>query len=288
MKSDNAPLNTSHPGDRSREQAEAVLSLDNAGFSYRRPKDRNGQLSPSSSAGELSGITMHLDPGQLIAIAGPNGAGKSTLLGICSGIRSPYSGRCAYRNREIRDWNRKQFAREVTFVPQNLAVEFPFTAEQVVMMGRAPYGDGLFESSEDLAAVHKAMALTDAATFAPRDFRSLSGGERQRVVLAAALAQSPKVLLLDEPTTFLDLKHQIATYQLLRRLASEGLLVVTVTHDLNLALSYADRVLLLDRGRMCAFGSPEEVLNEATIHRVFGVTASIQSRSDGRRWVTYG
>lgn len=252
-----------------------IYKLQGAGFAYQ------GRT-------VLSGVSMPLESGQLVAIAGPNGAGKSTLLGICAGIRGAYLGECLYRGKQVREWNRRQFAREVAFVPQNLAVEFPFTAEQVVMMGRAPYGDGLFESDEDLAAARKAMELTDSLEFAPRDFRSLSGGERQRVVLAAAIAQFPKVLLLDEPTTFLDLKHQIAIYDLLRQLATQGLLVVTVTHDLNLALSYADQVLLLEVGRMRAFGPVRDVLTAQTVHEVFGVTASIHAREDGRGWVMYG
>ena len=268
-----------------------LLYLESVGFSYQRPKDRRaeskGGREPERGE-ELSGVSMSLDRGQLLAIVGPNGAGKSTLLGVCAGIRSPYSGSCVYAGREVRGWNRKRFAREVAFVPQNLTVEFPFTATQVVMMGRVPYGDGLFESEEDQAAAQKAMELTDAVVFGPRDFRSLSGGERQRVILAAALAQSPNMLLLDEPTTFLDLKHQIGIYSLLRDLARSGMLVLTVTHDLNLALTYADQVLVLEQGRMRVFGRAEEVLNADTIQSVFGVTASVQHRPDGRRWVAYG
>ncbi|HPT29310.1 MAG TPA: ABC transporter ATP-binding protein [Bryobacteraceae bacterium] len=212
-----------------------LYRLDHAGFSY-------------GAARVLSEVTIEMPAGCLVALTGPNGAGKSTLLGIMAGLRHPYEGKCLFRGKEVRDWKRDAFARSVSFVPQSLRLEFPFTAEQVVFMGRTPYAGGLFETTADIEAARKAMEMTDVAPFAHRDFRSLSGGERQRVVLASALAQQPEVLLLDEPTTFLDLEHQLSTYRLLRRLAGEGLLVVAVTHDLNLAASYSDRVIALKRG----------------------------------------
>jgi len=211
----------------------------------------------------------------LIAIAGPNGAGKSTLLGIMAGLRSPYSGSCVYGGTEVRAWRRREFARRVAFLPQMTRLEFPFTAEQVVLMGRTPYGGGWFESPEDFEIVNQAMAITDTLPFRERDFRTLSGGERQRVVLASALAQKPETLLLDEPTTFLDLKHQISMYRLLAQLGRDGMLVIAVTHDLNLALQFADRAIVLDRGRIAGDGSSPEVLTPPLIRQVFGVEASL-------------
>ncbi len=230
----------------------------------------------------LADVDATFGAGCLTAVAGPNGAGKSTLLGIMAGLRPEYVGSCEYRGREIRRWQKRAFARSVAFVPQALHVEFPFTAEQVVMMGRTPFGNGLFEAPGDREAVDRAMATTDTLVFTGRDFRSLSGGERQRVVLASALAQSPEFLLLDEPTTFLDLKHQISMYRLLRELCREGLGVVTVTHDLNLALTYAGRVLLLDRGRVSADGATADVLTQANMNRIFGVHATIHDS-----WIAY-
>src|SRR5258708_9826277 len=131
------------------------------------------------------------------------------------------------------------------------------------------------------------MATTDTEPFAARDFRSLSGGEKQRVVLASALAQEPETLLLDEPTTFLDLKHQLSMYRLLAQLARGGMLVVTVTHDLNLALQFSDRVLLLDHGRIAADGSPADVLNPAHIDQIFGVRAAVFPGPQGRSFIGY-
>jgi iron complex transport system ATP-binding protein len=233
----------------------------------------------------LKHVTFELPPRGLVAIAGPNGAGKSTLLGILAGLRAPYTGSCQFEGIELREWKRAAFARKVAFLPQALRVEFPFTAEEVVLMGRTPFARGWFESPEDHAAAERAMELTDTLEFRGRDFRSLSGGERQRVILASALAQRPEVLLLDEPATFLDLRHQFALYGLLRDLA-ESMLAVTVTHDLNLALQFADRVLLLRNGLLAGDGAPHAVLDAERIESVFGVRAILEHNPTGP-WLRY-
>jgi iron complex transport system ATP-binding protein len=229
----------------------------------------------------LKDATFELPPSGFVTIAGPNGAGKSTLLSVLAGLRHPYYGECTYKGVEVRRWRRRDFARQVAFLPQSMKLEFPFTAEQVVFMGRAPYADGWFESQQDHDAVARAMATTDTSTFVARDFRSLSGGEKQRVVLASALAQEPETLLLDEPTTFLDLKHQLAMYRLLSEL-SKRLLVVAVTHDLNLALRFSDRVIVMENGKIAAHGPPHEALAPSIIDRVFGVHTELR---DG--WLIY-
>src|SRR5580704_13306228 len=131
----------------------------------------------------------------LITIAGPNGAGKSTLLGILAGLRSPYQGSCTYAGKEVRQWPRRDFARRVAFLPQSVRMEFPFTVEEVVLMGRTPYASGSFQTAEDRSAAHESMITTDTLAFRGRDFRSLSGGEAQRVILASALTQRPEALL---------------------------------------------------------------------------------------------
>ena len=213
----------------------------------------------------------------LVAVVGPNGAGKSTLLGILAGLRAPYRGACNFRGLEIRHWKKRDLARHVAFLPQSLRLEFPFTVEEVVLMGRTPFARGWFESPEDHHASEQAMARTDSLAFRARDFRSLSGGERQRVILASALAQEPEVLLLDEPATFLDLKHQLALYRLLADLA-RTMLVVAVTHDLNLAFQFATATLVLDQGRVAGDGASAEVLTPDLIARVFGVRAVVHGR----------
>jgi iron complex transport system ATP-binding protein len=229
----------------------------------------------------LHDASFQLPQNGLITIAGPNGAGKSTLLGILAGLRSPYLGSCTYDGREVRQWPRRDFARSVAFLPQSVRLEFPFTAEEVVLMGRTPYASGWFQTPEDRAAAEDAMATTDTLAFRARDFRTLSGGERQRVILASALTQRPRVLLLDEPATHLDLRHQLSLYRLLRELA-KTLLVVAVTHDLNIALQFSDRVMLLADGRIAGDGAPEEVLHPGLIAQVFGVQATMHGR-----WMTY-
>jgi len=236
----------------------------------------------------LSGVSLEFACPGLTAIVGPNGAGKSTLLGVMAGLRPSYFGQCLLDGREVRQWPRRAMARTVSFVPQSLRLEFPFTAEQVVMMGRTPFCDGLFESPEDLVEVERAMEVTDTLAFRARDFRSLSGGERQRVVLASALAQTGQILLLDEPTTFLDLRHQIGIYSLLRALAAEGRSVIAVTHDLNLAAAYAGRIILLKGGMVAADGPPAEVLSPARLREVFAVDTQMMMGPGGRPWILYG
>jgi iron complex transport system ATP-binding protein len=235
----------------------------------------------------LRGATLEFPGSQFVALAGPNGAGKSTLLGIMAGLRPGYTGNCEYAGTEVRRWTRRDFARRVSFIPQALRIDFPFTAEQVVIMGRTPYCDGLFEAPGDWRRVEEAMSITDTLAFRGRDFRSLSGGERQRVV-ASALAQDPETLLLDEPTTFLDLKHQVAIYRLLAGLARRGLLVIAATHDLNLAASFADRIILLDRGAVAADAPPAEVLAPDTLRAVFGIDPVILRGPEGKPWIWYG
>lgn len=236
----------------------------------------------------LRGASLEFGGQEFTAVAGPNGAGKSTLLGIMAGLRPRYLGSCRYGGIEIEKWSRRAFARQVAFVPQTVRLEFPFSAEQVVLMGRTPHCDGLFESPEDREAVDRAMSITDTLEFRRRDFRSLSGGERQRVILASVLAQSPRVLLLDEPTTFLDLQHQVTIYSLLRDLARHGLLVISVTHDLNLAAAYSDRVVMLRGGEVVADATPNEVLTAEMVRRVFDVQAEIRHTATGRPWILYG
>ncbi len=232
----------------------------------------------------LHEATFELPTSGLLAIAGPNGAGKSTLLGILAGLRAPYRGSCVYAGREIRQWPKREFARKVAFLPQSVRLEFPFTAEEVVLMGRTPYARGWFQTAEDRAAAEDAMSITDVLAFRRRDFRSLSGGEQQRVVLASALTQRPEALLLDEPATHLDLRHQLSLYRLLGELA-RTLLVVAVTHDLNLALQFSHRVLVLQDGRIAGDGLARDVLNPELIARVFGVHATLHNPE--RPWITY-
>jgi iron complex transport system ATP-binding protein len=235
----------------------------------------------------LHEASFALPPTGVISLAGPNGAGKSTLLGILAGLRSPYKGSVTYGGRELRQWPRREFARNVAYVPQSVHIEFPFTAGEVVLMGRTARTGGWYESAHDRTAAEQSMSITDCFALRDRDFRALSGGERQRVIVAAALAQEPKVLLLDEPATHLDLRHQLSLYRLLERLG-RSILVVAVTHDLNLAMQYSDRVVVLENGRVAGDGTPTDVLNPSSIESVFGVRTTVHSGPQGKPWLVYG
>lgn len=236
----------------------------------------------------LRNITLNLHPGEAISIIGPNGAGKSTLLQILAGLLPGYSGSCKLHSTEVNRWSRRDFARLVGFIPQSVHMEFSFRVSEVVAMGRHAHAVGIFESPEDWRAIDDAMRQADCFAFRDRDFRSLSGGEQQRVILASALAQRPGILLLDEPTTWLDLRHQVEIHHVLRDLRDAGLLVIMVTHDLNLAAGFADRILVLNKGRLAADGSPADVLTESLIEEIFEVRAEIH-RGDGKApWMVYG
>lgn len=236
----------------------------------------------------LQGVTLNLYAREAVSIVGPNGAGKSTLLQILAGLLPEHIGSCRLHHAEVNRWPRRDFARAVGFIPQSIHMEFPFTVEEVVAMGRHAHATGVFETPEDWSAIEDAMRLADCASFRQRDFRSLSGGERQRVILASALAQKPCILLLDEPTTWLDLRHQVEIHRVLAGLREEGLLVVMVTHDLNLAAGFADRVLVLHRGRVAADGSPEEIFSEAMLESIFEVKAAVRREAGGKPWIVYG
>lgn len=241
-----------------------------------------------SGTAVLRDITASFEAGSLVSIVGPNGAGKSTLLGLLTGLRPGHLGTALLNGKPVERWDRRSFAKLVSFIPQSVRVDFPFLAEQVVMMGRTPHAEQMFETPDDLAAVRDAMRLTDTSHLAARDFRSLSGGERQRVILAASLAQQPQALLLDEPTTFLDLRHQIDIFETLRDRARAGLLVVAVTHDLNLAAMYSDRVLVLCCGELMADAEPRTALDAEMVARVFGVRATLLEKPSGGFRVLYG
>jgi iron complex transport system ATP-binding protein len=203
----------------------------------------------------LREISMTVGSGEFIAFVGPNGAGKSTLLKILAGLIRGYTGLAEFRGGSLSGFTPADLAKRIAFVPQETHMVFPFTVGEIVMMGRLPHRTALnlFDSPKDGEWTRRAMALTDVASLSARTFNELSGGERQRTVLASALAQDPEILLLDEPTAHLDLKHQIHFYDILERLNSDRkMTVVTVTHDINLAARYAQRVIAIRDGNTVA------------------------------------
>ena len=215
----------------------------------------------------LSDASIEVRRGEVHALVGPNGAGKSTLFGVIAGDVAPTAGAVEIDGLPLRDVRAKDLARRRAVLLQQNAVSFPFTVAQVVEMGRAPWARTP-RASDDEAAISEAMADTDVASMAARTLPSLSGGERARVALARVIAQRTDIVLLDEPTAALDLRHQQDVLALARRRAAEGAAVAVVVHDLNAALS-ADRVTLLARGRVVAAGPPADVLTAARIEEVY-------------------
>lgn len=237
----------------------------------------------------LGPISLSVAPGQCWAIVGPNGAGKSTLLRLLAGLYRPHRGSVRLGGRELTDMPARRRAYHIAFLPQHPPTELNLSVRSIILMGRFPHRSfGLFESAEDYRIVDRAMSTTETLGFSDRPIRTLSGGEAQRVHLAAAIAQEPQILMLDEPTASLDLQHQLAIFAILRRRATEnGLSVIVVTHDVNLAAQSCTHVLLLDDGRSVAAGPPEEVLTPEVLGPVYGVEMTTLSMPDDpkRRWV---
>ena len=225
----------------------------------------------------LQDVTLAVQKREFFGILGPNGSGKSTLLNLIDGILSPCEGKIRIKGIAPGTMKRKTLARLVAVVPQNASWLFPLTVEEVVLMGRTPHiGRLAFESQRDMDVTRSAMRETDLLSLASRCVHTLSGGERQRVLIARALAQEPEIILLDEPTSSLDIAHQIRAFDLIRSLSGhKGITIVSVTHDMNLASLYCDRIALLQEGRIRALGSPREVLTESRIKEVYGVNVVV-------------
>jgi iron complex transport system ATP-binding protein len=219
----------------------------------------------------VSDVSFSVERGEFVGIIGPNGSGKSTLLRLVSGVLPPWRGEIRIDGKPVSAYKRSELCRRVAVVPQETRIDFPFSVMEVVLFGRTPHLGGFgFEDDPDLQAAERAMARTQTSHLARRAITQLSGGERQRVILARALAQEPRFLLLDEPAAFLDIRHEVEMYDLLRELQGEGMTILNVLHDLNLAALYCDRLVLLDEGRLAQVGTPEEVLTYATLTRVYG------------------
>jgi iron complex transport system ATP-binding protein len=219
----------------------------------------------------VEGIELEVGAGELVGVLGPNGAGKSTLVRLLSGVLAPARGEVRLLGDPLATLGARERARRLAVVPQEPAIELPFTALELVLLGRHPHLAGLaFESADDVERARAALERTGAAGLAAREVATLSSGERQRVILARALAQETPVLLADEPASFLDLRHQVTTFDLLRDLADAGRAVAVVLHDLNLAAEYCDRVLLLREGRLFAAGAPDATLTWAHLTELYG------------------
>lgn len=237
---------------------------------------------PSLSRGAVNwvidGLTCDVEAGEILGIVGPNGSGKTSLLKLLAKVLRPHAGEISLFGEDLGTMPQVEVARTVAFVPQESPQVFAFTVMETVLMGRYPHHRGAkwsagfgWESSEDVSIAEQAMQSTDLTNLANRSTMDLSGGERQRCMIARALAQMPLVLLLDEPTAFLDLQHQMEICAIVRRLKEErGLTVVLVSHDLNLASQYCDRILMLKAGALFRLGPPDEVIDVDVLRAVYG------------------
>jgi iron complex transport system ATP-binding protein len=220
----------------------------------------------------LRDVDLAVAPGEVVGVIGPNGSGKTTLVRILAGVVQPASGVVSLRGMPLRAYGRRELARRLAVVPQDPVLDFPFTALEVVLMGRAPHLPPLgFPRMHDLAVARTAMARLDVASLEDRPLDRVSGGERQRVLLARALAQDADVLVLDEPTTHLDLRHQAGIHDVVRDLVrARAVGVVSVLHDLNLAALFCDRLVLLAGGAVACAGRPADVLTADVLTAAYG------------------
>jgi iron complex transport system ATP-binding protein len=229
----------------------------------------------------LDGVTLDVAYGRVLALVGPNGAGKSSLLGILTGDAKPSSGRILLDDAPIGDYRATELARRRSVLLQSNQVSFGYTAYEVVEMGRAPWIG--VDPGDDEAKILESLERADVAHLASRTFSSLSGGERARVSLARVLAQDTPIVMLDEPTAALDLKHQEDVLRIAADLAAQGRAVVVVLHDLSLAAAYADDIAVLHDGHLAAVGAPGDVLTETTVERVYETSVRVMADPDTGR-----
>lgn len=234
----------------------------------------------------LKGLSISLRKERMVGLLGANGAGKSTLLRILTGILNPKSGRLLYGGKELTRLDKREIAKRIAYIPQDSTFGFPFSVQEVVLMGRAPYvGRFEFERERDLQIAISAMETVGISHLKDRPITEISGGEKQLASLARALAQEPEVMVLDEPATFLDVKHKTRVMKLLRSLKSErGISVIAATHDVFSALFYFDEIIMLKDGRIFAEGSVEEVLKQEVLTAVYGIEVTVR-RENGRIFV---
>jgi iron complex transport system ATP-binding protein len=226
----------------------------------------------------LADVSVAIAPGSLTGLLGPNGCGKTTLLRLLCGVLQPHGGTITLDDRPLTSLTRRELARHVAVVPQETHPAFDYTAMEMVLMGRHPHlGAFQLEGPADFAIARESLVVTGTAHLADRNYMTLSGGEKQRVVIASALAQATELLLLDEPTASLDLGYQLEVASLLGRLNRErGVTMVLATHDLNLAASLCDRLVLLRGGRLLAQGPTADVLTGAMVQQLYDVDADVQ------------
>lgn len=242
-----------------------ALQVENLQFGYRKDL-------------VLKEISFNIEKGKFVSIIGPNGSGKSTLLKTINQLYSPSQGNILIDGNNINRLKKKELARKIALVPQDTLIDYEFTVEDIVLMGRHPY-KGRFqkENENDYKIVNEALKMTNTLHLKDRVITEISGGERQRVIIAKALAQKPSIILLDEPTSHLDINHQIEILNLLKRLNKEtGTTIVIVIHDINLASRYSDEIIMLNEGEILGMGSPEKVITKNNIEFAYELKVEIE------------
>lgn len=223
----------------------------------------------------LDGVSLEIIPGEVLGILGPNGCGKTTLLRTLNKNLSPREGCILLEGDDLAEMTKKDIAKKIAVVPQTNEIKFAFTVKEIVSMGRMPFIESFSgESNEDLEIIDDSMKKARIWDFRNRRINTMSGGERQRAIIARALAQTPKYLLMDEPTLHLDVNHQIEALEMVKKLSDEtGLTVVIVSHDLQIVSKYCDRVIMLKDHRIFAAGTPDEALTPENMAAVFNIDA---------------
>jgi ABC-type cobalamin/Fe3+-siderophores transport system ATPase subunit len=235
----------------------------------------------------LEDISFEADEGEFIALMGCNGAGKSTLMDLLVRLREPSQGQILLCGERIFEWPYDRLSREVSHLPQSVRTDLPYSVEQLVLMGRYPHRTSWFDSSEDLEAAKVAMQRTSCWQDRRRRFFTLSGGERQRVLLAACLAQQARLLLWDEPSVFLDIDQQLSCFQLLKEEAADGKLCIAVTHDINLALTYCSRLLVISNHRLVVDIATREAQQRTGWLGFLSPRLELGTGPNGNPWVWY-
>lgn len=245
---------------------------------------RNLQFSYGEKA-ILKEVSLSIPSGKMVGLLGPNGSGKTTLLNVLAGLSRPASGQLDLFGRPFSSYGLRERSRMIAYLTQENQINFGFTVLETVLLGRYPHlGSFAIERLQDIEKAQEALALCDLVGFEKRLVGELSGGERQRVFLARALAQEPKVLILDEPTNFLDVKHQVDICGMLRNLKEEkSMSIISVFHDLNLAAMYCDEMVVLKAGQVAATGEPKDIFNAALLHQVFEANVFVDIAPGSKR-----
>lgn len=251
---------------------ETIINCKDIGFSY------NGTQ-------VLSQINLSIEPGRMLGILGANGAGKSTLLKVLCGVLKPKSGEALFNNKSISSLDRREIAKGIAYIPQDPMFAFPFTVNEVVLMGRAPYiGRFEFEREIDQEIASEALESVGISHLRNRLISEISAGERQLTSIARGLVQEPKIMILDEPATYLDVKHRTEIMNILKGLKERDISIIAATHDIFSSLFYFDEILILKDGKILAEGKSDEVVNSEILSSAYGIQVSVK-KENGRVFV---